>query len=448
MVMKRYPHGAYGEFFFQKRAPSPRPDWIPICSIEHASGNIVDFPVINDLPSLLWVVNLGCIDLNQWYARCDDVDRPDYLHFDLDPVPTAGFECVLETALLVTEALDALKIKSYPKTTGSKGIHIYVPIVRGPMQKEVWTFAKELAQVLAARNPKLITAEYRIAKRPENHVLVDYNQNAWGRTLASVYSVRPKPHATVSTPVTWEEVEARHQTRRLPARQRAGAPARVGRSLQTTAGQDRPSAAGEILLNLPLSPPYLPMEAVTAAKIPAGPEWQYEPKWDGFRCIAFRDGGEIELQSKSGQPLGALLPGTARRPLASWPPSKFVLDGEIVIPDGGNLSFDELLQRIHPAESRVRKLSKETPAVLIAFDLLVDEQGEQLWPASRSRSPSAPGGVCRNDISTATRRWRFRPPPAISRWPRTGFKPWAADWTASSPSAWIWHINPASAAAW
>ena len=207
MVMKRYPAGAYGEFFFQKHAPESRPEWITICSIEHDSGNIVDFPVINDLASLLWVVNLGCIDLNQWYAQCDDVDRPDYLHFDLDPVPKAGFECVLETALIVKGALEALKIRSYPKTTGSKGIHIYVPIVRGPLQKEVWIFAKELARLLASRNPKLITSEYKVAKRPKNHVLVDYNQNAWGRTLASVYSARPKPHATVSTPVTWEEIE-------------------------------------------------------------------------------------------------------------------------------------------------------------------------------------------------------------------------------------------------
>lgn len=206
MVMKRYPNGAHGEFFFQKRAPDPRPEWIPICSIHHSSGNIIDFPVINDLASLLWVVNLGCIDLNQWYAKCDDVDRPDYLHFDLDPVPAAGFECVLETALLVKEALDGLRIPSYPKTTGSKGIHIYVPVERGPLQKEVWTFAKSLAKLLAERNPELITAEYRIAKRPKNRVLVDYNQNAWGRTLASVYSVRPKPNATVSAPVTWDEI--------------------------------------------------------------------------------------------------------------------------------------------------------------------------------------------------------------------------------------------------
>src|SRR5205814_5093623 len=105
------------------------------------------------------------------------------------------------------QALDALKMANFAKTTGSRGIHVYVPIVRGPLQKEVWTFAKELGLSLAKMNPKLITAEYRVAKRPRGHVLVDYNQNAWGRTLASVYSVRPTPRAAVSTPVTWPEVE-------------------------------------------------------------------------------------------------------------------------------------------------------------------------------------------------------------------------------------------------
>jgi bifunctional non-homologous end joining protein LigD len=207
MVMKRYPHGAAGEFFFMKRAPSPRPDWIELCSIEHGSGNVIDFPIVQDLPSLLWVVNLGCIDLNEWYARCDDVDRPDYLHFDLDPVPGADFGKVLQTALLVREALDSLGMPNYAKTTGSKGIHVYVPIVRGPTQKQVWTFAKEFALQMEARKPELVTAEYKVAKRPSGRVLVDYNQNAWGRTLASIYSVRPKPRATVSTPVTWKELE-------------------------------------------------------------------------------------------------------------------------------------------------------------------------------------------------------------------------------------------------
>ena len=207
VVMKRYPNGVGGGFFFMKRAPSSRPASIRTCAIEHASGSVIGFPVIEDLASLLWVVNLGCIDLNPWYARCDDVNRPDYLHFDLDPVPEAGFDRVLETALWVREALDRLKIPSYAKTSGSRGIHVYVPILRGPTQKQVWTFAKDLARVLASQHSKLITAEYRVAKRPSRHVLVDYNQNAWGRTLASVYSVRPQPKATVSTPIKWEEVE-------------------------------------------------------------------------------------------------------------------------------------------------------------------------------------------------------------------------------------------------
>jgi len=207
MVMKRYPNGASGDFFFMKRAPSPRPEWIETCRIPHDSGNVIDFPIVQDLASLLWVVNLGCIDLNPWYARCDDTNRPDYLHFDLDPVPNATFDQVIETALLVKRGLEGLGMTCYAKTTGSKGIHVYIPIKRGPVQKEVWGFAKSFAIALAAQAPALVTSEYRVAKRPKNHVLVDYNQNAWGRTLASIYSVRPQPKATVSTPVTWEELE-------------------------------------------------------------------------------------------------------------------------------------------------------------------------------------------------------------------------------------------------
>ena len=208
MVMKRYPHGADGPFFFMKRAPAPRPSWIRTCAISHDSGNIIDFPVIDDIASLMWVINLGCIDLNQWYARCDDVDRPDYVHFDLDPGEGVTFSQVLDSALIVRDALETLKMKPLVKTSGSKGLHVYVPIVRGPVQKVVWTFAKALSVELATRHPKVMTSEYRVAKRPRGRVLVDYNQNAWGRTLASVYSVRPRPRASVSTPLTWQEVEA------------------------------------------------------------------------------------------------------------------------------------------------------------------------------------------------------------------------------------------------
>jgi bifunctional non-homologous end joining protein LigD len=207
MVMKRYPHGASGSFFFMKRAPTPRPDWIETCAIAHGSGSVIQFPMVQDLASLLWVVNLGCIDLNQWYARCDDVDRPDYVHFDLDPGDGVEFDRVREAGCIVREALESLRMPVLVKTTGSRGLHVYVPIVRGPVQKDVWRFAKALAIELASRHPALLTSEYRIAQRPKSRVLVDYNQNAWGRTLASIYSVRPTPRATVSTPLTWQELE-------------------------------------------------------------------------------------------------------------------------------------------------------------------------------------------------------------------------------------------------
>jgi len=209
-VMKRYPNGAAGEFFYMKRTPSNAPPWLRTCSIEHGSGSVIAFPMIDDLASLLWLINLGCIDLNEWYSRCDDIDRPDYLHFDLDPVKEGGtpFSTVRTVALYVHEALEDLGIPAYAKTSGSSGIHVYVPIERGPLQKDVWTFAKAFAQTMERLHPDVITAEYRIAKRPTGRVLVDYNQNAWGKTLASVYSVRAKPKATVSTPVTWAEIEA------------------------------------------------------------------------------------------------------------------------------------------------------------------------------------------------------------------------------------------------
>ena len=208
MVMKRYPNGILGKWFFMKRTPSPAPDWLETCEIVHESNNVIPFPMIQDLASLLWVINLGCIDLNPWYSRCDDVDRPDYLHFDLDPVEGATFEGVRKTAIIVRDALTSLGMSPFAKTSGSKGIHVYVPIVRGPAQKDVWRFAKAFAKQMELGFPELITAEYRVAKRPRGRVLVDYNQNAWGQTLASVYSVRPNPHAAVSMPVTWDEVES------------------------------------------------------------------------------------------------------------------------------------------------------------------------------------------------------------------------------------------------
>ncbi len=208
MVLKRYPGGIDQDFFYMKRTPKGAPEWLRRCPIEHGSGSVIDFPVIDDIAGLLWTINLGCIDLNEWYARCDDTDRPDYVHFDLDPVEGTPFATVREVALAVRDGLEGIGMKPVVKTTGSSGMHVYVAIVRGPMQKQVWTFAKAFAQALEKAHPDIATAEYKIANRPAGRVLVDYNQNRWGATLASVYSVRAKPLATVSTPVTWDEVEA------------------------------------------------------------------------------------------------------------------------------------------------------------------------------------------------------------------------------------------------
>ncbi len=205
IVMKRYPNGIDGEFFFMKRTPASRPDWIRTCPIAHGKG-IIDFPLAPDLASLLWLINLGCIDLNPWYAPCESPDQPDYLHFDLDP-QGAEFSTVREAALIVRDALTALGMAVFAKTSGGHGMHLYVGIKRGPEQHALWALAKSIGHELARAHRDVLTVEYKVAKRPRGTVLVDYNQNRGGATLASIYSVRPNPYAGVSMPVTWKEVE-------------------------------------------------------------------------------------------------------------------------------------------------------------------------------------------------------------------------------------------------
>ena len=206
MVMKRYPDGVGGSFFFMKQVPEPHPEWLETCRVPHTSGKTITFPLIQDLAALLWVVNLGCIDLNPWASRCADPDRPDVLYFDLDPGPATAFAQVCETALAIRDALRTLAMPALVKTSGSRGLHVAVPIRPGPSAKDVFAFARALAAELAARHPKLMTVEFRLAARPTDRVLVDYNRNVWGQTQASIYSVRPHPEAAVSTPVTWQEV--------------------------------------------------------------------------------------------------------------------------------------------------------------------------------------------------------------------------------------------------
>jgi len=210
-TMRRYPDGAFGKSFFQKDKPQGMPDWIPTVNIEVTTRERppkrrrIDAPLVNDELALLWMVNMGCIDLNTWYSRVDKLDRPDFVLFDLDPSPDVGFRETVQVALLVKETLDALGLESFPKTSGSDGIHVLVPIARRHTYEDTRQFSEIVAGALAATHRGLVTTEWTKSKR--QGVLIDSNQNGEGKTIASVYSVRPKEGAPVSTPLRWEEVD-------------------------------------------------------------------------------------------------------------------------------------------------------------------------------------------------------------------------------------------------
>jgi bifunctional non-homologous end joining protein LigD len=210
-TMRRYPDGAYGKAFFQKDAPSHMPEWIPRVPLVVSTRETprrrrrIQAPLVNDELALLWMANMGCIDMNTWYSRVDKVDRPDFVLFDLDPSPDVGFAETIEVALYVKQALDALGLVSFPKTSGSEGIHVLVPIERRHTYDDTREFAEIVAGAIARAHRGLATTEWSKSKR--RGVLIDSNQNGEGKTIASVYSVRPKPGAPVSTPLRWDEVD-------------------------------------------------------------------------------------------------------------------------------------------------------------------------------------------------------------------------------------------------
>jgi len=209
-TMRRYPDGATGKAFFQKDAPKHMPDWIPthraLVSTRSPGGakKWVDFPVVNDELALLWMVNMGCIDMNTWYSRVDRPDRPDWVLFDLDPTPEVQWRQTIEVALLVKELLDGVGLASFPKTSGGKGFHVLVPLDRRSTYDDSRAFAELVAGTIARSRPKLATTQW--AKSRRRGVLIDANQNGEGKTIASAYSVRPHPGAPVSTPLSWDEV--------------------------------------------------------------------------------------------------------------------------------------------------------------------------------------------------------------------------------------------------
>ena len=206
-TMKRYPHGITGEVFFQKQAPRGMPDWIPTRQFRtwprKGESRLVDFPLINSHEAVLWVVQMNCIDMNAWYSRVDKPDRPDFVLFDLDP-PEDGFELAIEVAHLIHELLDELELPGYVKTSGADGIHVVAPITRRSTFPQTYDFAEKASRLLERRHPGKVTTEW--LKKKREGVLVDHRQNGHGKTIASVYSVRPKPGAPVSTPLRWEEL--------------------------------------------------------------------------------------------------------------------------------------------------------------------------------------------------------------------------------------------------
>jgi len=204
MALKRYVNGVEGEFFFQKRAPSSRPDWVETVELSFPSGRTAHEVVVRDAAQLVWIVNLGCVDLNPHPVRADDLEHPDELRIDLDPVPGVGWPQIREVALATREVLHGLGLVAWPKTSGSRGIHVYARIEPRWTFPEVRRAALAVAREVERTIPDLATSRWW--KEERHGVFLDYNQNAKDRTVASAYSVRPTPDARVSAPLTWDEV--------------------------------------------------------------------------------------------------------------------------------------------------------------------------------------------------------------------------------------------------
>jgi DNA ligase D-like protein (predicted polymerase) len=204
MALKRFVHGADGEAFFQKRAPDNRPDWIETVELRFPSGRTASEIVVREAADLVWVVNLGCIDLNPHPVRADDLEHPDELRVDLDPVPGVEWPQIMDVAMVARAVLEDFGLVGWPKTSGSRGFHIYCRIERRWPFTDVRRAAVALAREIERRAPDLATSKWW--KEERHGVFVDYNQNAKDRTIASAYSVRPMPDARVSTPLTWDEV--------------------------------------------------------------------------------------------------------------------------------------------------------------------------------------------------------------------------------------------------
>jgi bifunctional non-homologous end joining protein LigD len=264
-TMKRWREGLPGGSFFQKQAPKNIPDWIPTRTFrtwpragpaggrtgeartsserqaQAPASRLVDFPLVNDELALLWMVQYHCIDMNAWYSRVDKPDLPDFVLFDLDlDPPDGGFLDAIRVAHLIRELLDEVDLPGYVKTSGADGIHVVAPITRRSTFKQTYDFAERASRLLESRHPGLVTTEW--LKKKRSGVLVDHRQNGHGKTIASVYSVRPKPGAPVSTPLRWEELTEDVRPRSFGMREALERVERYGDLFATVLEDPRPLA--------------------------------------------------------------------------------------------------------------------------------------------------------------------------------------------------------------
>ena len=426
VTLQRFPEGIEGEEFFSKNPPKGVPEFTRTVMCTYPSGRRHLQLVIDEVASAMWAVQMNAITFHPWPVRTGNVDSPDELRIDLDPQPGRGFRDAVEAAVALREVMAEIGLTAWAKTSGNRGVHVYARIAPTHEFLDVRHGVIGIARELERRLPDLVTTSWWKEERGER-VFVDFNQACRDRTIASAYSPRPLPGAPVSTPVTWEELpdtDPRALTvRTVPALIGArgdawagldeavgdvsraialwdldverglgelnfppdypkmpGEPPRVQPSKRRQDKADAeymaPKAERDADLRAlwgPVPPPVAPMLAKAVKDFGAVKgAVVYEPKWDGFRSIIFRSGDEVEIGSRNEKPMTRYFPEIVEAVRAGFP-ERAVIDGEIILIDpaeGNRLDFELLQQRIHPAASRVRRLSVETPASFVAFDLL------------------------------------------------------------------------------
>lgn len=438
VTLQRFPEGIDGEEFWTKNPPKGMPDFITPVMCTYPSGRKHLQVVVDEPAAVVWGVQMNTVTFHPWPVRTSDVDNPDELRIDLDPQPGRDFKDAVEAALVLRGLLAELGLTGWAKTSGNRGVHVFARIKPTHEFLEVRHGVIGIARELERRLPDLVTASWWKEERGER-VFVDFNQACRDRTIASAYSPRPLRGAPVSMPVRWEDLPtvdpSQLTVRTVPGLLAAngdawagmddaagdisgalalwdkdiherglgelnfppdypkmpGEPPRVQPSKRRKDRADEdymaPKAERDAAWGLPVIPPVAPMLAKPVKAIPHG-DYLFEPKWDGFRSIIFRSGDRVEIGSRNEKPMTRYFPEVVEAVLANLP-EKCVVDGEIVVVGGSGdrLDFEALQQRIHPAASRVKKLSVETPAQFVAFDLLaLGEEDLTQRPFSERRS--------------------------------------------------------------